>query len=136
MRDLSAEALSPFPATWTLGNKAIPRARDCTVWLKMRLAWLVDFALHWRGIVILAVHLLAFTAIYPMSFLVRYEAQVTPSMWWLAILSLPLVWVVTGVGGAMRLSRMRSSWDSPRPWAPRLCSRSAFATRGLRFPGP
>ena len=74
-----------------IGSNGSLELADRGLWWKAQYARLLRFAVRSRIVLIVAAHVVAFAAIYPLAFLVRFDLHVPPGVWRSAIACLPVV---------------------------------------------
>ncbi len=77
--------------TLAIGKSRSLQLADSEFWWKELCAQVLRFGFRRRFVLILAAHVVAFIAIYPLAFLVRFDLRVPPEVWRAAIVCLPLV---------------------------------------------
>ena len=78
-------------ATLAIGSNGSLQLADRGLRWKAQYARLLRFGFRRRIVLIVAAHVVAFAAIYPLAFLVRFDLDVPPGVWRSAIACLPLV---------------------------------------------
>ena len=91
---LTNKAPPSLPTTLAIGSNGGVQIADLGLRWKARCAGLLRFGFRLRIVLIIAAHVLAFAAIYPLAFLVRFDLNVPPGVWRSAIACLPLVVVI------------------------------------------
>jgi FlaA1/EpsC-like NDP-sugar epimerase len=77
--------------TLAIGSNGSLQLADSGLWWKAQYARLLRFGFRRRIVLIIAAHVVAFAAIYPLALLVRFDLHVPPGVWRSAIACLPLV---------------------------------------------
>jgi len=92
-----------------VGSAGSLQLEDNALWWKELYARVLSFGFRRRFVLILAAHVVAFLAIYPLAFLVRFDLRVPPDVWRSAIVCLPLV-VGIKMAAFMALHSHRGWW--------------------------
>jgi len=106
---LTSGAGPSLSTTLAIGGNGSLRLADSRLWWKELSARLLHFGFRRRIVLIVAAHLVAFAAIYPLAFLVRYDLHVPTMVWRSAIACLPLV-VIVKMAAFMALHCHRGWW--------------------------
>src|SRR5208337_1517338 len=80
--------------TLAIGSNGSLQLADSGLWWKAQYARLLRFGFRRRIFLIVAAHVVAFAAIYPLALLVRFDLHVPQGVWRSAIACLPFVVVI------------------------------------------
>jgi len=88
---LTNGAAPSLSTTLAIGSNGSWELADRGLWWKEQYARLLRLGFRLRIVLIIAAHVVAFAAIYPLAFLVRFDLNVPPLVWRSAMACLPLV---------------------------------------------